>query len=113
MRQIITQESLRKYHRLYAREQLIKMRRAALRTKLLQLHQKGAEVEAGAFDLSVTTHESVRLSWSKVTKALDEEICDWLRETIPATVTTYLSVKEKRLAKKRLPKKRAPFFGDW
>ena len=95
MKKEVTQELLGKYHELCGREKEVQMQRKTLRTELLQLHQQGASVQPGRFQLHVTTKESVRLSWPLVAKVFGKDACDCLREQIPPSSSTYVSVLEK------------------
>jgi len=109
----IPQDLLARYHRLYSRERQVRTRREKLRAKLMQLRDTGAQVEPGKFDLRVTTHESVRLSWPRVAKVLDKEMCGWLREHIPPTSTTYVSVVDKSTERSVRPKKKTRFVAEF
>ena len=84
----ITQKMLGEYHELYSHEKQIKMQREKLRTELIQYFQQGALVQPGKFQLSMSTRESVRLSWSHVLEVLGKDAGNLLREQIPPTSST-------------------------
>ncbi len=102
---MIPQELLGKYHQLQSREKKIRARREELRAKLVDLWEKGARTEPGNFNIRVNALKSVRLSWPRVSQVLDEDTCERLREQIPPTTTTNVSVFEKVKAKNKWPNK--------
>ena len=93
----ITQELLREYHELYKHEKQTQARREGMRAEILWLHQQGASVQPGRFQLNVFEKKRDYISWPRVSKALGEEMCNWLRKLIPPVPVTYVTVRKESL----------------
>ena len=88
----ISQRLLERYHNLCKREQRNRYRHERLRTEILRLHETGAAVEKGPFELNVREVEFVRPTWPRLQQVLDRGMCRWLRSKISATRSTFVQV---------------------
>lgn len=106
MSTMISQKTLSKYHHLQSREKKIRARREHLRSRIIQLMNHGAQIQPGKYELRLTQTEAVALTWPKVAAVLDEAMCAWLRQQIPPSPRTSLSVIERPAAKNPEPTRR-------
>jgi len=98
-REIITQDKLAQYLQL----KLSSRECEKLRLNLLQLHDDGAEVEAGPLDLAVSVTSQRRLTNAALVEFLGRDEVEALKQIVEPTVFRTLIVTEREADVRREP----------